>query len=318
MDEILASIRRIIETGEERGGTAGAAVGRAMPLRLPRLEPSVDPSSVDTSPESPPIAAPAAAAPESDAAAYATNTVAFEAWGSAASPPAYAMTRAADDRRSNTAIAEAPGIPQRPAEEPLTDDDHLTAALESELAASWGQFDERTEPFEAATNEPLPSAFPATTDAMTDDAAFAEVAAPNEEGPDAMTEPSPSHAQRARELAFDDATRQEPPMQDRGSFEPANTDQRSFGGEPDAAAGRYAPFADVASPLSSQMTGTLVAASFEELAQAIRNGELKSLETMAQEMLRPMLQEWLDDNLPRMVERLVREEIERMSRGGRR
>ncbi len=62
----------------------------------------------------------------------------------------------------------------------------------------------------------------------------------------------------------------------------------------------------------------MVAASFEELAQAIRNGELKSLEAMAQDMLKPMLAEWLDDNLPRMVERLVREEIERLSRGGRR
>jgi hypothetical protein len=30
-----------------------------------------------------------------------------------------------------------------------------------------------------------------------------------------------------------------------------------------------------------------------------------------------MLQAWLDDNLPQMVERLVREEIERVSRGRR-
>ena len=33
------------------------------------------------------------------------------------------------------------------------------------------------------------------------------------------------------------------------------------------------------------------------------------------EMLRPMLKSWLDDNLPAMVERLVRAEIERVSRG---
>jgi len=32
-------------------------------------------------------------------------------------------------------------------------------------------------------------------------------------------------------------------------------------------------------------------------------------------MLRPMLKGWLDDNLPAMVERLVRAEIERVSRG---
>jgi len=34
-------------------------------------------------------------------------------------------------------------------------------------------------------------------------------------------------------------------------------------------------------------------------------------------MLRPMLKSWLDDNLPSLVERLVRSEIERVSRGGR-
>jgi len=39
---------------------------------------------------------------------------------------------------------------------------------------------------------------------------------------------------------------------------------------------------------------------------------------MAAEMLRPMLQEWLEDNLPTLVERLVREEIERVARGSRR
>jgi cell pole-organizing protein PopZ len=37
----------------------------------------------------------------------------------------------------------------------------------------------------------------------------------------------------------------------------------------------------------------------------------------AREMLRPMLKQWLDDNLPVMVERLVRAEIERVARGGR-
>jgi len=33
------------------------------------------------------------------------------------------------------------------------------------------------------------------------------------------------------------------------------------------------------------------------------------------EMLAPLLKTWLDDNLPRLVERLVRTEIERVSRG---
>ena len=33
------------------------------------------------------------------------------------------------------------------------------------------------------------------------------------------------------------------------------------------------------------------------------------------EMLRPMLKSWLDDNLPGVVDRIVRAEIERVSRG---
>ena len=72
-----------------------------------------------------------------------------------------------------------------------------------------------------------------------------------------------------------------------------------------------------AEPLLSSRSGDLVSASFEELDRAIREGQLRSMEDMAEEMMRPMLQEWLDDNLPRIVERLVREEIERVARGGR-
>ena len=41
----------------------------------------------------------------------------------------------------------------------------------------------------------------------------------------------------------------------------------------------------------------------------------RTLEDLVREMLRPMLKTWLDDNLPGMVERLVRAEIERVSRG---
>lgn len=39
-----------------------------------------------------------------------------------------------------------------------------------------------------------------------------------------------------------------------------------------------------------------------------------TLEGLVTEMLRPMLKEWLDENLPRIVERAVREEIERIAK----
>lgn len=73
-----------------------------------------------------------------------------------------------------------------------------------------------------------------------------------------------------------------------------------------------------ASPLMSETAGAQVARSFEELAAIVDGGPRRSLDELAQEMLRPMLQEWLDDNLPTLVERLVREEIERVARGPRR
>jgi cell pole-organizing protein PopZ len=43
----------------------------------------------------------------------------------------------------------------------------------------------------------------------------------------------------------------------------------------------------------------------------------RTLDDLVQDMLRPMLKAWLDDNLPTIVERLVRTEIERVSRGPR-
>jgi uncharacterized protein len=39
-----------------------------------------------------------------------------------------------------------------------------------------------------------------------------------------------------------------------------------------------------------------------------------SLEDLVKETLRPMLKSWLDDNLPGLVESIVRAEIERISR----
>jgi cell pole-organizing protein PopZ len=78
--------------------------------------------------------------------------------------------------------------------------------------------------------------------------------------------------------------------------------------------------ADAASrgSLISPDIGAKVAHSFGALAEAVEAGPRRSFDEIAEEMLRPMLQEWLDDNLPTLVERLVREEIERVARGPRR
>lgn len=73
-----------------------------------------------------------------------------------------------------------------------------------------------------------------------------------------------------------------------------------------------------ASQLLSPGPDALVTAAFNQLANTILASQARTLEDLVQDMLRPMLRGWLDDNLPPMVERLVREEIERVSRGKRR
>jgi cell pole-organizing protein PopZ len=70
------------------------------------------------------------------------------------------------------------------------------------------------------------------------------------------------------------------------------------------------------SSIISEQAGRQVAAAFEELSEAFAASRKRSFDEMAEDMLRPMLQDWLDNNLPMLVEKLVREEIERVARGG--
>ncbi len=67
--------------------------------------------------------------------------------------------------------------------------------------------------------------------------------------------------------------------------------------------------------LVSNETSAAVDSAFSALAQTVLVQNARTLEDLVREMLRPMLKSWLDDNLPGMVERLVRAEIERVSRG---
>jgi uncharacterized protein len=69
--------------------------------------------------------------------------------------------------------------------------------------------------------------------------------------------------------------------------------------------------------LLSQRASEAVTAAFGTLANTMFAEGSRSIEDVVREMLKPMLQTWLEDNLPSLVERLVRAEIERVSRGGR-
>lgn len=73
----------------------------------------------------------------------------------------------------------------------------------------------------------------------------------------------------------------------------------------------------LAEHLLSGSTDASVGHAFNRLAHTVLTNNARTLEDLVREMLRPMLKTWLDDNLPPLVERLVRAEIERVARGGR-
>jgi cell pole-organizing protein PopZ len=89
--------------------------------------------------------------------------------------------------------------------------------------------------------------------------------------------------------------------------------------EPKAPAARFTPPASIVDDpaLMSPAATAAVSAAFNSLASTILSKDARTLEDLVREMLKPMLRAWMDDNLPGLVERLVRSEIERVSRSGR-
>jgi uncharacterized protein len=67
--------------------------------------------------------------------------------------------------------------------------------------------------------------------------------------------------------------------------------------------------------LLAPSTTAAVDTAFSALAQSVLAKNARTLDDLVSEMLRPMLKAWLDDNLPDLVERIVRDEIERVVRG---
>ena len=123
---------------------------------------------------------------------------------------------------------------------------------------------------------------------------------------EAMAAPAPSSAEGFRtidgqsDLVFED-----------------RSEELSRAGSPDARA-RDEPAANpqqAARSLISSTTSAAVDSAFNSLAHTVLVQNARTLEDLVREMLRPMLKTWLDDNLPGLVERLVRAEIERVSRG---
>lgn len=79
---------------------------------------------------------------------------------------------------------------------------------------------------------------------------------------------------------------------------------------------RAAAAATPEDPLVTGRTAESAAAHFGQLAQSvIMPREGRTLEDVVRELLRPLLKDWLDQNLPGIVEARVQAEVERIARG---
>ena len=241
MEEILASIRRIIADDEAKPPVAEKPASPAAPAKP--AAPAAKPAAMA---DIPPSALPAAQA--------------------AAAKP-----------------APSPAKPAPPPAAPAP-----VSNSQDDIDALLNGLDEATSPEEI--RPPLPDG---DVFELTDDMAVAMAAPPP------PPEPSFQKVEPQDDLEFaESAARAAAPRQP--AYEPP-------------------PFEN-ATPVQQILSHTTVSAvesAFNSLANTVLSNNARTLEDLVKEMLRPMLKSWLDDNLPGLVERIVKAEIERVSRGGR-
>ena len=249
MEEILASIRRIIADDEAKppGEKLASPVAAAPAPAPPKVEkPAAPPPPKPVMADIPPSKIPAAVA---------------AAEKKAAAPPA------------------VPPPPPAPAPAATNSQDDIDALLNG--------LDEATTPEEIRPAQPDGEVFE-----LTDEMAVPSVAPPSQ--------PSFQKVEPQDDLEFTDSaasrainrpTAYEPP-----AFDPP-------------------PSGPPAGAILSQNTISAVESAFNTLAHTVLSNNARTLEDLVKEMLRPMLKSWLDDNLPGLVERIVKAEIERVSRG---
>ena len=243
MEEILASIRRIIaddeakpQAAEKPASPAAAPPGKpatAAPAIKPPAMKDVPPSAIAAAPVAPAKAPPASVKP--------------------AAPPPPAATNSQDDI------------------------DALLNGLDEATSA------EEIRP-------PLPDG---EVFELTDEMAVSEPPQPASQPQSSFHKIDPRDDLEFAETAASKAVHRQP------AFEPP-------------------PFESAAAPqqqILSRSTVSAVESAFNTLANTVLSNNARTLEDLVKEMLRPMLKSWLDDNLPGLVERIVKAEIERVSRG---
>jgi cell pole-organizing protein PopZ len=179
-----------------------------------------------------------------------------------------------------------------------------------------------------AMNDIPPSSIPAAQAAAAKVSTPLFKPAPPPVTPPAAPAPAPSNGQDdidALLSGLDEATSAEeirPPLPDGEVFE--LTDEMALPNAPKPSFNKVEPeddleFTETAAAKTVQIlshaTVSAVESAFNTLANTVLTNNARTLEDLVKEMLRPMLKSWLDDNLPGLVERIVKAEIERVSRG---
>ncbi len=132
-----------------------------------------------------------------------------------------------------------------------------------------------------------------------------------------LDEPEPAPPPKAQPEPAEDVLELTEAMQAPPSFRKIDATQDVVFDEPAPRAPEPPRAAPAPPPESilSPATAAAVDSAFNALAHTVLVQNSKTLEDLVKDMLRPMLQHWLDNNLPTLVERLVRQEIERVARG---
>ena len=241
MEEILASIRRIIADDEAKPAAAEKPPGPAA-----------------AKPEKPAAAAPAAKPVMNDI-----------------QPSAIPAAQAATAKVSAPPLKPAPPPVTPPAAAPKP----AASNSQDDIDALLSGLDEATSPSEV--RPPLPDG---DVFELTDEMALPEPPPPS------FNKVEPKDNLEFTETAAAKAGHRQPP--------PLET-----------------PAAPQPQQILSHSTVSAVESAFTTLANTVLSNNARTLEDLVKEMLRPMLKSWLDDNLPGLVERIVKAEIERVSRG---
>ena len=165
-------------------------------------------------------------------------------------------------------------------------------------------------------DEPAPGASPSASDGEETASSPATVNTADEEVLD-LTDRVEDAGAPAETIGDLDvySSRNAPAAEPEPQPEPARQEAPPAMPEPSPQPAASAPSSGGDDGLLSQSAASSAAAAFGSLSQALMMPkEGRSLEDVVRELLRPLLKEWLDANLPGIVQSKVQEEVERIAR----